>query len=127
MECLIRLTNHVLMGQVPETNRHIFFGATLITLRKKDGGLRSIGVGERIACVSKRVMFPMGDKLKPHQLGYGSTGGAEAAVHGARNFLQQNPAAILVKMHFKNVFSCFRMDHLLQAAAAHMPDYARFV
>ena len=132
LNSLAQFINHVLAGKVPESYRTVFFGAALIALRKKDGGLRPIAVGNtlrRLACkiVSKRVMPSIRAKLKPHQLGYGIKGGAEAAVHATRGFLAENTDAILVKLDFKNAFNSFRRDNLLQVAVKDLPEYARFI
>jgi len=40
---LVDFINHVLAGGIPLPVCHVFFGASLHALRKKDGGLRPIG------------------------------------------------------------------------------------
>jgi len=42
---LVDFINHVLAGGVPLPVPHVFFGASLHALRKKDGGLHPIAVG----------------------------------------------------------------------------------
>ena len=68
-----------------------FFGASVIALNKKDGGVRPIAVGcilrclvAKLACMS--ISKCMGTTLAPVQLGYGTSNGAEAAVHSASIF-----------------------------------------
>ncbi|GAV05181.1 hypothetical protein RvY_15351 [Ramazzottius varieornatus] len=52
-------------------------------------------------------MQPMGELLRPEQVGYGPRGGAEAAVHSARLFVTQNEkdCQVLLKLDFKNAFN----------------------
>ena len=71
-----------------------FFGANLIALNKKEGGVRPIAVGNTLRrlvakCAGFLVRDEMSELLVPFQLGYGVKGGAEAAVHGARLFLKK--------------------------------------
>ena len=88
---LAKFAGFVLRTAIPESMRRIFFGASLTALRKPDGGIRPIAVGStlrRIVCkvVSQRVAVPIGELLRPVQLGYGTRGGAEAAAHATRFF-----------------------------------------
>lgn len=78
-------------GETPDTARPLFFGASLVALRKKQGGIRPIAVGCTLHHVVAKiaghsVMEEMADLLSPRQLGYGIQGGTEAAVHVARFF-----------------------------------------
>ena len=72
---LTNFTNLVLRGRTPKPVRSAFFGATLIALQKKGGGLRPIAVGltlRRLAakCLGSRVLQPMSTLLAPLQLGF---------------------------------------------------------
>ena len=69
---------------MPPPVRSTFFGASLIALQKKGGGVRPIAVGftlRRLAakCIASGVLQSMGASLTPLQLGYGTSRGAEAA------------------------------------------------
>jgi hypothetical protein len=64
------------------------YRSSLTALKKKDGGIRPIAVGNtlrRLAgkFVSRCVMEAMGQLARPTQLGYGTLGGAEASVHAS--------------------------------------------
>ena len=68
----------VLGGRVPDYSG-IFFGAILVALEKKSGGVRPITVGctlrrlvAKVACFS--VVDEMDELLSPRQLGYGVRG-----------------------------------------------------
>ena len=93
---------------MPKLVRSFFFGARLIALEKRGGGIRPIAVGctlrrlvAKIAC--GQAVGDMADLLSPLQLGFGVKGGIEAAVHAAWLFLHQMPPdEAFVKLDFKN-------------------------
>ncbi len=109
----------MLDGRTPEEVRPFFFGASLVALQKKCGGIRSIAV----RCTLRRlvakvagfsVVDDMAALLAPHQLGYGVRGGAEPAVHAARKFLSNlDPKHAIVKLDFSNAFNSIRRDSML--------------
>jgi len=123
----------MLSGSVPSEICPLLYGACLTALKKKDGGLRPIAVGNtlrRLAgkIVSRRVMEAMGGLVRPTQLGYGTRGGAEAAVHATRAYVStDNEARVILKMDFRNAFSTIRRDRMLQVVQTHLPYYYRFV
>ena len=68
-----------------------FFGTSLITLNKRDGGIRPIAMGNTLCCLvvkclSAKVRQEMSAHLKPLQLGYGIPGDAEAIAHTIRHY-----------------------------------------
>ena len=70
----------------------LFFGASFVALKKKDGSIRPIAVGctlRRLVakCAGNKVMKEMGELLFPQQLGYGIKRGIEIAIHSARVYL----------------------------------------
>ena len=80
--------NLVLEGKTPAPVRPFFFGASLVALDKKDGGVRPIATGwflRRLAAKSPGncVMETMRAFLTPLQLGYETAHGSEAAAHAA--------------------------------------------
>ncbi|XP_055356452.1 uncharacterized protein LOC129601615, partial [Paramacrobiotus metropolitanus] len=127
---LTDFVNHVLHNEVPEDIRPFFFGANLIPLAKKDGGIRPIAVGETLRrLVSKVVSQRCSDKMKELcnkvQFGFGIKGGAEAIIHGVRAYLEtpHSGARVIVKLDFKNAFNLLRRDELLRAVREHFPAY----
>ena len=91
LEALTRFINGIMQGSLPCGLAEVFFGARLIALKKKCGGIRPIAVGltqRRLVgklCNSK----VMGDALLhlgPQQLGYGVKRGSEATIHALRSF-----------------------------------------
>ena len=93
LRALTNFANLVLQGEVPQSIKPIFFGANLIPLRKKDGGIRPIAVGQTLRhlvakCISSRVTHSIGSELAPLQLGCGVPLGCEAAAYATRLCLQ---------------------------------------
>ena len=73
LSALVAFCNLVLRGETPVEVRPFFFGASLVALRKKCGGVRPIAVGcslrrlvAKVAC--KQVAVEMAELLAPRQL-----------------------------------------------------------
>lgn len=92
LTALAAFSTLVLEGKTPQSIRPYFFGASLVALEKKGGGVRPIAVGctlRRLVAkiAGNKIVGDMADLLAPRQLGYGVIGGAEAAVHATRQYL----------------------------------------
>ena len=91
---LTSITNFVNMLLRGECHREVvpfLFGGRLIALEKKSGGVHPTAIGFtllRIAakCANTFALNFLGNKLLPIQLGLGSSGGCEAAVHATSLF-----------------------------------------
>ena len=128
LEAITNLVNLLLGGGVPEFVRESLFGGSLTAISKKGGGIRPIAVGYtwrrlagKVACrlVSARVAA----LLAPKQLGFGVTGGTEAAVHAARQYLLNLPPGhVFVKIDFTNAFNSLRRDAILEAVERYVPE-----
>ena len=133
LQSLTYFINFILSGKVIHSVCHFFFGATLIALNKKDGGVRPIAAGctlRRLAakCAGNHVMKSMGTLLAPHQLGYGVPLGAEAAIHAARIFLHNlQPGRLIVKLDFRKAFNSLRQDKTVTAVEELVPDLLTLV
>ena len=123
----------VLSGKTSPQVRPTFFGASLIAPKKKGGGIIPIAVGiilPRLAarCIVFRVLQFMGALLAPLQLGYGTSGGAEAATHASRLYLHNTHIDhLLLKLVFENAFKCLRRDKMLEAVCEFAPELFPFV
>ena len=93
----------VLEGRVPPSVRPFIFGANLILRRLVAKIAGNVVREEMVSLLARR------------QLGYGVRGGAEAAVHATRLYLNnlQSDHAVL-KLDFKNAFNCLRRDTMLK-------------
>ena len=70
----------------------------------------------------------MASLLAPQQLGFGIKGGAEAAVHTVRQYLdnlQANHATL--KLDFSNMFNSVYMDKMLDSVHSLAPNIFAFV
>lgn len=130
---LTKFSNLCLAGGVPEAIRPFFFGASLCALRKKDGGIRPIAVGNTLRrlvakAAVRRVSQEAAAMLKPTQLGFGVQQGCEAAAHAARVYIKNmSYEKALVKLDFANAFNSVRRDAALQAVYRNFPSLYPFI
>ena len=131
---LTRLCNCLIRGNIPTIARDLLFSANLTALRKKDGGIRPIAVGNTLRrlvskVASRPVIQALASQLAPIQLGVGVQGGCEAAAHAIRSVTQRvssprptGDGRILVKLDMKNAFNSIRRDHLLDVCHTRIPS-----
>ncbi len=118
----------VLEGRVPAEIRPFFFGASLVALEKKSGGIRRIAMGctlRRLVAkiAGQMVVEDMANLLSLRQLGYGVRNGAEAAVHATRRFvMDMEDDHAFLKLDFRNAFNSIRRDKVLEAVQDLCPD-----
>ena len=133
ISALTALVNQALLGEVPAAVRECFYTASLTALRKTDGGIRPIAVGSVYRRLATKVALKplaaeLGKQLRPVQLGYGTPGGCEAAVHASRLFLQGlKENEVLVKLDMKNAFNAVRRDTFLRAVRTRVPSLYRLM
>ena len=100
LAALTAFVNLVLAGHCPDDIAPTFFGGRLIALNKKSGGIRPIAVGFTLRrltskCANAHVSSRLETFFRSIQLGVGTPGGCEAAVHSARRFLKQCQQTII--------------------------------
>ena len=123
----------VLCGIIPSAVRSSFFGATLITLSKQDGGVQPIAIGNTFrrlfakACMLKISQY-LPSTFQLHQVGVGTPCGAGVVVHACRNFINKADSEnIVLKIDFKNAFNSVRRDVLLRKVYKLFPQIYPFV
>ena len=127
LKSLTLFVNLVLAGGVPAEIRPIFFGASPCGLRKKDGGIHPIAIGNTLRCLISKVAVRgcserCSNLLKPNQLGFGVRMGAEAAIHATHSFIESHRQnTILLKIDFTNAFNSIHRDKALEAVSEHLP------
>ena len=129
MKALANLCLKLLRGQIPQLARDLLFTANLTALRKRDGGIRPITVGNvfrRLASkmAAKRVISDLRRQLPPVQLGVSVSGGCKAAAHAVRAFVQSPVVPennVLVKLDMINAFNTVRRDHFLEVCSSRDP------
>ena len=131
---ITNLTNKILRGDVSDYAVKLLFSSNLTALKKKDGSIRPIAVGNvfrrlaaKVGCYA--VSRALSHELLPIQLGLSVKGGAEAAVHAVRTFITNNINSddhkVIVKLDIMNAFNSVRRDHVLQTCLDRTPDIAK--
>ena len=130
---LTDLINLVLGGNVNLNVIPFVFGANLTALSKKNGDVRPIAVGNTIRRIagkicSKSIQELLGNMLQPIQLGFGTKGGCEAAVHVVRDFIySQTALRVIFKADFSNAFNTIRRDALMEKVKLYVPSVYGYV
>lgn len=128
LSTITKFCNVMLSGKVNENIVPVIYGASLCALNKKTGGVRPIAIGNtwrrltaKLACGS--IRDPIGDYLRPKQLGFATRGGCEAAIHATRTFLSRNKgkAKVLLKIDFRNAFNSMYRDNMLHSIKDKVP------
>ncbi|XP_049875922.1 uncharacterized protein LOC126373729 [Pectinophora gossypiella] len=133
LESLTRLCNFLLKGTLhPEVCPYLY-GGSLCALTKKDGGVRPIAVGStfrrlvaKVGCHA--VRDGISDYLQPHQVGFGTKLGCEAAIHATRVFAaREGDDNVIIKVDLKNAFNSVERDVILKEAKEHIPGLYPFL
>jgi len=128
LTALTGFTNLALAGWCPVDVIPIFFGGRLIALNKKSGGIRLIAVGFTLRrlvskCANTHAIARLSTFFSPIQLGVGTPGGCEAAVHAARRFLETMPNDnVVVKLDFSNGLNCLHRSDMQKSIADRVPE-----
>ncbi|KAF2884151.1 hypothetical protein ILUMI_22040 [Ignelater luminosus] len=131
---ITQLCNLMLAGKVNALICPILYGASLCALKTKDGGLRPIAVGNvfrrltaKLACHSVREDF--GNYFRPHQVGFATQRGCEAAIHAVRTFANapKNVGKVLLEIDYKNAFNSVERDVMIQEVSKKTPSLFPFL
>ena len=99
-----------------------------MALNKKTGGIRPIAIGFTLRRLASKCANAFGiNKLTsffyPHQLGVGTPGGCEAAVHSARRYIEAMPQDhVVVKIDFTNAFNGIHRNEMLSSVHSRIPE-----
>jgi len=132
LSSITRFVNLLLRGSCPKIVAPILFGGNLTAITKGTNNVRPITVGyywRRLAakCANFSALKKLSDYFLPFQVGVGSKGGCEAAVHACRRFMTAMPDNhVLAKLDFSNAFNSIRRDAMLNAVAQHIPEILPF-
>ncbi|XP_011555023.3 uncharacterized protein LOC105386209 [Plutella xylostella] len=128
------LANFMLKGMVNREVCPYLYGASLFALKKKDGGIRPIAVGNvirrlvaKLGC--RAVRQGMSSYLQPRQLGFGVPLGCEAAIHATRSFAlsRGNSDDVIVKVDIRNAFNTVERDTVLSKVLEKIPSLYPFL
>jgi hypothetical protein len=127
------VVNLLLEGHTLTPVRGTLFGATLLAIAKKAGGIRPIAVGyvwRRLAAMvaCNYIKVASAALLASRQLGFSKTRGAEAADRAARrhvNNMQQ--IELFLKTDFRNAVNTWLCrDPILEATARYFSELLQF-
>ena len=132
LSALTSLINLALTGAIPDFACVAFYGASLIALNKKPGGIRPIAIGSSYRRLVSNIYarFATGqlaNQLEPTQLGAGTEGGTESAVYAAREFVHSSDHAdihqinILTKINIENAFCSIHRSAFLSCVREKCP------
>ena len=133
MKAMTSFAKQVLAGRTISPVRQFIFGASLVVLNMKDGGVRLIAVGRMLRpFIAKASNIVLKDAMSgfraPSQLVYGTKLGSEATVHAARVYLQSlQPGNALLKLEFSNAFNSIHRDKILAATKEFQPEIYSYV
>jgi hypothetical protein len=130
-DALSALVVTMLTRDVPICIRPFLFGARLVALVKKDGGLRPIACGEIFRRLAGKLLCVLHKQhlhdlfLERSQVGVGVPAGADAMVFAARNAARQlSDGYGVVKLDFRNAFNEVHRSAVLDATAKFLPGLA---
>ena len=95
--------------------------------KKKDGGIRPIAVGNLLRrlvakCFSSALASQAAALLKPHQLGVGVRGGAEAVAHAVSDAVGDDPSRWVLQNDLVNAYQQVDRGVVLEEVARHFPE-----
>lgn len=124
--------NKVSSQPIPDFVRPLFFGARLVAIKKKGGGIRPIAIGDTLRrltakCITSLVKDHISSIVSPSQLGCGVKFGIEAAVHSCRLAIDQCcEESAMAKLDFANAFNSVRRDSVAEAVSSLAPELSTF-
>ena len=128
-ESLTEVVNLLASGEAPEESACWITGAPLYPLRKKDGGVRPVAVGEvmrRLVAKCFCARFKASSEelfVEAGQVGVGTRGGAEAAVIAVRTALQKGGGRLwTLKVDLENAYNSVDRGSILRAVKRYFPE-----
>lgn len=134
LKSITALMNFMLAGKLCPQICEYMYGAILIALKKKSGGIRPIAIGNtfrrlcaRLSCAA--VSDRMANYFSPKQVGFSVRGGCEAAVHSARKFISSitSPKTVMLKVDMENAFNSVERDEILTSIKENLPELFPFI
>ena len=133
LRALTNLVNVILEGKVPFELRPYFFGAKLIALKKPDGRLRPIAVGNTFRqlsanCAGYHVFESRQASYGNRQVGVGTKKRAELASH-VFGCLIESPRPkenVILKDDFENVFNSINRQFMLEKLFEIHPEVYKY-
>ena len=135
LDSLALTASMAMVGKIPQPVRPFFYGARLVGLAKKGGGLRPVAAGDVLRRVAGRLLCKAVAEdarkffLARTQVGVAVEGGADAAIAACRDIARTLPPDhVIVKIDQRNAFNSVLRSHMLDIIGARFPvlyPYAR--
>ena len=130
LDKLTRLVNSLAAGEACGDVAPFLAGAPIYALKKPDGGVRPIAVGETLRrlvskCCSASAKKAAQQLLEPRQLGGGTRAGAEVVVRAVNAVVTEHghdPTLAMLKIDFENAFNSIDRSTLLKELDTEMPQ-----
>lgn len=111
---------------IPQNIRPFFFGARLVVLKKKRGGIRPIAIGTVFRkLIASTIMLSISSELPgffgPIQFGVGMKGGTENVVHAIRELTRRNFATHILSLDLANAFNTISRKFIIDQVNKHFP------
>lgn len=131
---LATFADRIATGRIEPALAVWFASAPLSPLRKRDGGVRPIAIGESLRrlvgkMLMRRVRARASALLLPSQLGVGVRCGSEAIVHAVRSAVQEgghDPRIALLQLDFRNAFNLVSRHAMERAVRFHFPELSAY-
>lgn len=134
MISLTRFVNLLAAGHAPSSISQHLCGALLLAIRKKNGGLCPIAVGEVLRrlvskCLAVHVRRAAVSILNRLQLGVGIQGGCEAIVHAASQAMStvDNVQRCTLLLDFSNAFNSINRESMFVEFRRRLPGLSAWI
>ena len=134
LTCLTRFVNLLTAGRTPSFITPHLCGATLLAVRKKNGGHRPIAVGKVLRrlvskCLATHTRQLALSFLSPLQLGVGVRGGCEAIVHAVTQALFPSPDNDhwTLLLDFSNAFNSISREAMFVEIRRRLPGLSAWI
>jgi hypothetical protein len=137
-KCLNSLTKFlqkIIDGTCPPEVTPFFFGASLIALKKKDGGTRPIAIGETLRrLAAKIVLTHLEFPFSPFQYGIKTKQGSEIIIHELRRIVESSITdpdswkdKAILKIDLKNAFNNISRRAFIKIVDYCLPSLSAFI
>lgn len=136
LSILTRFINLLVAGKTPPPIIPHLCGATLLAIRKKNGDLRPIAIGEVLhrlisKCLARMSRSAASHILSPLQLGVGVHAGCEAIIHATSSILEDPSIAPndrwVLQVDFSNAFNSIDRNSMFAQFRSCLPKLSAWM
>ena len=134
LSSLTHFINLLASGKLPPSILPHLCSAVLLAIRKKNGGLRPIAVGEVLRRLTSKCLVNVARQsalstLTPLQLGVCVKGGCEAIIHAASNLMSSSLPRHrwTLLLDFSNAFNCINWEAMFVETRNRIPTLSAWI